>query len=514
MKKYIIGIDIGGTNTDAVIIDENQNIISSCKTSTTDQIADGFIKAINILLSKAKIKPNEISAVNVGTTHATNALLQKKDLLTVGVIRIAGQNPFLPPAYGWPADTRSIIYKDQVTINGGFECDGKEITKFNTLEISKAVDTILSTGAQSIAIIGVFSPIYNHQEIIVEKIIKKIAGEKFPVTLSSSIGGAGFIERENSTILNCALAECIKKGFSSLEESLKSLKIQAPLFMTQNNGTIITIEKAINYPILTISAGPTNSFIGGTKLAKLSNAIVVDIGGTSTDVGIVINGFARRTLNSSYIDGIKLNFAMPDVLSVALGGGSHINFDKNNNCQIGPESCARKILKDAVSFGGSILTLTDIAILEGFIKIDGANPKLTNLPEDKIKIILNILRKKIINLINIITGPQKFPVILVGGGADLLPKDFIQNSIRPKYFNVANAYGAAMSEISGNVDTVASLTNRDEILEKLKIEAIENAIANGADKKTVRIVNMQIIPYHYVPDNLARVIITSSGRRT
>lgn len=327
-NSYIIGVDIGGTNTDAVLVDQNQKIICAVKTTTTNDISIGFSTALNQLLKQSGILPETIQGIFLGTTHATNAILQKKDLFRVGVIRIAGQSPeALPVAYSWPKDLKEAVIVGSETINGGFECHGGPLTALCKDETRRAIQRLFDKQIESIAIVGVFSPLNAEQEQIVSNLVCEVFGDNFPISVSHEIGGIGFIERENSTILNASLKRVMRQGFCSLQAACLKLNLICPLMITQNDGSLIEMTRAIDYPVLTISAGPTNSFIGGARLSNLENVIVVDIGGTSTDVGFVRGGFPMRSLNKSNIGGVSLNFSMPDVLSVALGGGSIIRFD-------------------------------------------------------------------------------------------------------------------------------------------------------------------------------------------
>jgi N-methylhydantoinase A/oxoprolinase/acetone carboxylase beta subunit len=251
--KYTLGIDIGGTNTDAVLIDENKKIITFAKTYSTNPVEEGFYKVLSLLLEKTDISRKNIDEVIIGTTHGINSILEKKNLYKVGLIRIAGQFPeSIPPCFEWDKDLKSLILVDYVTINGGYECDGKKISSFNKNEAKQAIRDLIDKGAQSIAVISVFSPMYNDMEKECFNFIKKIAGRDFPVSLSHKIGGIGFIERENSTILNASLQKCLKLGFYNLEKILKQLKIKASLFFTQNNGSLLSLQQAFKYPILTI----------------------------------------------------------------------------------------------------------------------------------------------------------------------------------------------------------------------------------------------------------------------
>ena len=495
---YTIGVDIGGTNTDMVLVDRDLKIVASVKRPTTQQIDLGFGEALDAL----KVDSKKVERVLVGTTHATNALLQKEDLYRVGLIRIAGHNPMtLPPCFGWPKDLQETVFVGCVTVGGGYECNGSEITPFCRKQLRSAIDDLLKKGAESFAIVGVFSPLYPEHELAV---LEEVNG-KFPISLSHQIGGVGIIERENSTLLNAALKKPLAKGFSLLKRSLEKRGILAPLFLTQNNGTILSLEKALQYPILTISAGPTNSFIGGAKLAGLESAIIVDIGGTSTDVGIVKMGFARRSLNKSNIGGVLLNFSMPDVLSIALGGGSYIALETG---EIGPKSCGKNITQEAICFGGSRWTLTDIALAKNPLIISGAFP-IHCQEADK---ILQSGVKKIEDLVSLIEGKEKnLPVVVVGGGAELFRGLLPSRYFIPHNASVANAYGAALSEVIATVDVVTSLTDREAVLAELIEKSRNLAMEQGADPKTVRLVDLQTIPYHYIPGNLARVIASSAG---
>ena len=487
-----------------------KRIIAYAKVTTTAPIEHGFSAAVDSLLEHAD--PSAIQAIYVGTTHATNALLQQQELYRVGVIRLAGHHPMtLPPCFGWPNRLKEAILGDFICLDGGFECDGRPLTPWSAHSVREKIQSMIDQGVESLAITGVFSPLYSEQELQLCSLIRDLFGERLPISLSHQIGGMGFIERENATILNAALKKVIAKGFVRLQDMCKSKRLDCRPEITQNNGSIISVEHAIEFPVLTLSAGPTNSFIGGTKLAGFLDAIVVDIGGTSTDLGIVQNGFPRRCLNYSNIGGVTLNFSMPDVLSIPMGGGSHINLN-GSEVQIGPESSARKMFQEALSFGGTQLTLTDIAICMDQIHIAEA----THRCEIDKKLALRIMdkvRKEILYLVSKIEMQQKeLPIVLVGGGASLLPAHcFSERFHLPKFASVANAYGAALAEVSATIETVVSLDKREAVLEELKRNAIDAAVSKGASASTCRVVDLSILPYHYMPGNRARVRITAAG---
>jgi N-methylhydantoinase A/oxoprolinase/acetone carboxylase beta subunit len=512
-QKYKIGIDIGGTNTDIVLIDTQSTIITYAKTPTVPDINIGVKTALKQVIKESKINNEDITGIFLGTTQAANAIHQRHDLYRVGVIRIAGQHPqSYPTCYVWPEDLKNTLYVDTITVDGGFECHGDPIAPTNPAQIKSAIETLLRKKTESLAVVGVFSSLNARHELLVKEIAQEVTKGSIPISLSHQIGGAGFIERENSAILNAALKRAMANVFKSLSTICIDLGLSCPIWVTQNNGSILDLSHAIEYPILTVSAGPTNSFIGAMKLARLADGIVIDVGGTSTDVGIVRKGLPRRCLNNSKIGGVTLNFPMPDVFSIGLGGGSHV-YIARNRIEIGPRSCGNKTFSEAISFGGNQLTLTDVALALGYIEIPGARPKNVALSHRGCKTVIDETLRKIYDLISKV-GPEEIslPIIMVGGGSSLLPKNLLDaRFIIPHHANVANAYGAALAEISATVDTVVSLEDRQNVLESLQQQAIQSAIQKGADFKSVKVVDMEIIPYHYMPNRIARVIVRASG---
>lgn len=482
-----IGIDIGGTHTDAVLVDKHHHIVKQVKVLTTPSVEEGVFHA----LSKIGYSKN-VSRICIGTTHAINAILQCTDLYRVGVIRLAGNRPTtLPTCIGWPKRLREAIYVDTITIDGGFECNGSPITPFDRQQVEKAAQKLLAMGAESLAIIGVFSTLHHSQEEKVASILEGI-----PISLSHHLGGIGLIERENTTILNAALKKVMKRGFNKLIERITPLGFSCPIFISQNNGSVITLDQALMNPILTLSSGATNSFVGGGRLAKVKDAIIVDIGGTSTDVGIIKNGYPRRCLQQSMVGGVSLNFSTPDVLSIAMGGGSHIE-----GFSIGPTSCGKDLFHRGRSFGGDQLTLTDIALSLGQMVIP--QTRKLEINHEYCENILRELVKAIDKLVNKINSQEKdLPVVLVGGGAALIPSQMLSSRYQiPPQFNVANAYGAALGEISTTLDTIICLDERDTVLEKLKEQLLKKT-GRGS-----RLVECQVIPYYYMPGNKARVVM-------
>jgi len=513
MKKYIIGIDIGGTNTDAVIIDAQKKILAFYKTPTTSPLSDGLRTALQTVCDQAQIAPSMVQRILIGTTQATNALLQNSNLLKVGVIRLATDcTNALPPFCTWPENLTTNNNAGFAIVSGGYECDGQEISPINPDEIKKAVQQLLQNGMQSLAIVGVFSPLNATQEEQAALVCRNILGMDFPISLSHTIGGINFLERENATIINSTLKDCMKQGFQSFQQIANENGFDCDINITQNNGTIISLADATQYPVLTISSGPTNSFIGALQLTGLQDAIFVDIGGTSTDIGIALHGFARRSLCSSSIAEIPLNFAMPDVISVPIGGGSYIQ-EKDDIVSIDSQSCAKSLLTESLVFGGTRMTLTDIAVAKKFITLPHAKNPTPAVKPATADYVFDYVEKKILQLCAQMAGKYKnLPIVLIGGGAKLFNNSPLAQKVQiPELAPVANALGAALAQVSGTVDTVVPLQDREKTLEVLTQQAKLKAINAGADKETLQVVEQQIIPYHYTTNNLTRIKITVTG---
>ncbi len=144
---------------------------------------------------------------------------------------------------------------------------------------------------------GGFSLVNDEQESLVAELAAEVFGADFPVTKSSEIGSIGIIERENAAILNSDIRKLTENAYSSFQNVLLEHNIKADLFITQNDGTLISIEYAKKYPVLTIASGPTNTLRGAAILTGMKEAIDADVGGTTTDVGVLTKGVVIRCRN-------------------------------------------------------------------------------------------------------------------------------------------------------------------------------------------------------------------------
>lgn len=219
---YKLGIDVGGTNTDAVIIDDQNNIIADIKHPTSEDIYDGIVGALRNVLDVSGIEKSQISQAMLGTTQCTNAIVERKNLAKIGVLRLgAPATCGVKPMVDWEEDIKGIALGNTV-IGGGYEYDGKEIAPLDDDAARSFFLEMKDKGVKSIAISCAFSTVRKEQELRAAELCKEVMGNDVHVSISSEIGSMGLIERENATILNAALwkvSERFTEGFAkSLEE--------------------------------------------------------------------------------------------------------------------------------------------------------------------------------------------------------------------------------------------------------------------------------------------------------
>ena len=513
---YKLGIDVGGTNTDAVLIDEKLNVVASIKQHTSENIYDGIINAVRTVLEQSGIDRAEIGQAMLGTTQCTNAIVERKNLAPIGIMRIgAPASRGIPLMVDWAEDLKKIAVKTAV-VGGGFEYDGKELAPFDTEAATKFFQELKEQGVKSVAISCVFSTVRNDHELEAAKLCKEVMGEDVHVSISSEIGSMGLIERENATILNAALYKVAQSFTEGFAQSLADQGVtNAQVYLSQNDGTLMTMDYARRYPILTIACGPTNSIRGASYLSQQKNAIVIDVGGTTTDLGVIQNGFPRESGVAVTIGGVRTNFRMPDVVSIGLGGGSIVRQQEDGTVTVGPDSVGYKITEKALCFGGDVCTATDIAVRLGMTDL-GDKSLVMGLDEEFAQKGIAAIRALCEDSIDAMkVSSDDVDVILVGGGSIVLPENLAgaKSVTKHEHGGVANAIGSAISKVSGTYEQLIDYNEipREKALEQARAEAIELAVSAGAIRETVEIIDAEDVPLQYYPGNTARVKIKAAG---
>ncbi len=506
-----IGIDVGGTNTDAVLM-EGTAVMGWVKTPTTPDVTTGIVTALRSLMQETAFDPASITGVMIGTTHFTNAVVERKRLMETAAVRLGlPATASLPPMVDWPPDLREAIGNHKYLVHGGHEFDGRLISQMDEKEIRQVARDIKAKGIKAVAVSSVFSPVNAEHE---QKAAEIIADEvpDAAISLSHEIGRIGLLERENAAIMNACLGDLAHAIVSSFREALTKINIEAPFYLSQNDGTLMGADFAEKYPVFTFASGPTNSMRGAAFLSGVKEAMVVDLGGTTSDVGMLIRGFPREASVAVEIGGVRTNFRMPDVYSFGLGGGSIISREP---LKIGPQSVGYELITKGLVFGGSTLTTTDVAVAGGLANI-GDTGAVESLDSGFVHECLDGIQSMVeVAVDRMKTSAEPIPVILVGGGTILVSRKVAGASemMKPDHYPVANAIGAAIAQVGGETDRIFSLDamSRDEALDKAKEEAIEKALAAGADPETVNVVEVEEVPLTYLPSNAVRIRVKAVG---
>jgi N-methylhydantoinase A/oxoprolinase/acetone carboxylase beta subunit len=505
-----IGIDVGGTNTDAVLMD-GPAILAKVKSPTTTDVTSGIVAAIESVLGDSGTDRAAISAVMIGTTHFTNAVVERRRLAKTAILRLGlPATQSVQPFEDWPADLLEALGARARLAHGGNEYDGRELSKLDPDEIAGIVRELAAGGVESLAVAAVFSPIAPEGEQRVAEIVAREAPE-MTLTLSHEIGRLGLLERENAAAMNASLRPLAVTIIESFRRSLAELRIEAPLYLTQNDGTLMAAELAERYPVLTFASGPTNSMRGAAFLSGLQDALVLDVGGTTSDIGALTHGFPRAAAVDATFADVRTSFRMPDLLSFGLGGGSLVRGD---GPEIGPDSVGLAIVDRALVFGGDTLTATDLAVSAGRASV-GDPSLVAGLDPDLVRRgleVMRVLTEDALDRMKLRREPE--PIVVVGGGSILVPDELAGASavIRPEHFEVANAVGAAMAQVSGDVDMIVPLADgRDAILARARQLAVDRAREGGAQPDSIEVVEVEDVPLPYMEDAMVRVRVKAVG---
>ncbi|EFW17537.1 hypothetical protein D8B26_000238 [Coccidioides posadasii str. Silveira] len=535
---YRVGVDVGGTNTDAAILDirasetPSRGVLASSKSPTTPDVTSGIKTVIENVLQQSAVNTKDILSVAIGTTHFVNAVVEAdaRRLSKVAVVRLCG--PFtrqIPPFTDFPPALTRIMRGPIFYLDGGLEVDGRQIKPLDSEQIKATVASIREAGISMVAIIGVFSPL-DHDGVN-EETCRKMMLELDPslsIVCSHSIGGVGFLERENATILNASILKLARRTVRAFCKAMSDLHLSCQLYLTQNDGTLTDAAAASEFPIKTFASGPTNSMTGAAFLAGLDRQgakssserqiLVIDVGGTTSDVcALLPSGFPRQASNFVDVGGVRTAFSMPEVLSVGLGGGSIVRrHEATGRVSVGPDSVGHYLTEKALVFGGDVMTATDIVVATGSQSIGDAS-KVASIPLDVVSEARKCIRKILERAVEgMKVSALPVTALLVGGGSIVYMDSLegVEECIIPPHHDSANAVGAAIAKVAGTIDVIEILAERSEkeVLKKAEESAVEVAIARGADRKDVRIAEVEKLPLQYVSNKATRILVKAVGK--
>lgn len=329
-----LGIDAGGTYTDAVVYDfSNDRVMAWAKAPTThDNYAlgiEGALEGLSGQVTDEQIR--KIGLVSLSTTLATNAIVEGKGgragIILIGYDRYSLQNIHLKPS---------------AVIRGKHSIDGELIQPLDHDEARRAIGELLDHSIDAFAVsseVGIRNPEY---EILLRDLISQMTD--IPVVCGSELTDElNCVKRANTCFYNARLIPLVSDLLSSVKEVLRARLISAPIMVVKGDGTLMSEEVATSQPIEMVLSGPAASVIGGAYLSGMQDGYVVDMGGTTTDVAIVRDGFARFTSEGISIDNFRTSVKTVDVHTFGLGGDSYIRCSRKGSgsaawgIQIGPE---------------------------------------------------------------------------------------------------------------------------------------------------------------------------------
>jgi N-methylhydantoinase A/oxoprolinase/acetone carboxylase beta subunit len=321
-----LGIDTGGTFTDAAIIDmQTMEVLTKAKSPTTYQdLSIGLLGAVDGVIASGKFEVEEIKIVGLSTTLATNSILTGKGG-QVGLICIGWS-----PDREWDMGTTIIE-----TVEGGHTVRGYEHQQLDVAALDKAISSMVNK-VDAIAISSIFS-VYNpdHEERARKAILEK--ANMLTVTGHDLTTSLGIKERTITAVLNAKLIPIIGDFLSSVEHSMEKRGIKGQIMVYKGDGSLMNIAVARGRPVDTILSGPAASLMGGRLLSKQENCIVLDIGGTSTDIAYLDKGFPRINREGASVGNWRTRVRAIDIWTSGLGGDSDMQVDRYGHLEIGPE---------------------------------------------------------------------------------------------------------------------------------------------------------------------------------
>jgi N-methylhydantoinase A len=390
---YLVGVDIGGTFTDCVVIDEGGAVTTAKSPSTPDDFARGMIEAVAMAARRIGIAPDalypEIALLSHGTTVGTNAVVEKRGA-KVGLITTKGHNDVIHIMRGSRGvqgrDVRLVVHFPESRkpeplvpkrlIEGASErvdCFGNVVVPLNETEAEAAIGRLLAQGVEAIAVCFLWSFLHPDHERKVVAMARAMAPHLFVTCSADLVPKWGEYERTTATALNAYIGPIAAGYLSNLDRQLVMKGYRQPLQIAQCGGGTISVEKAIAAPLLTLDSGPVSGVTGSLYLGRAMghrNVITTDMGGTSFDVGIIADGKPAFSF-TSIVNQYEYFIPKVDIQAIGAGGGSLVRIDETTRTiRVGPASAGAVPGPVCYGRGGTVPTVTDADLVLGYIDAD------------------------------------------------------------------------------------------------------------------------------------------------
>lgn len=463
MSSYLCGLDIGGTFTDCVLIDNTGKLTIAKAPSTPSNFAEGVLEAVSRAAQKIDLPVTELLAnIDVlahGTTVGTNAVIQRRGA-KVGLITTKGHNDVIHIMRGSRGlsgqDIKLIVHIPESSkpdplvpkrlirgVSERVDCFGEVVVDLNEEEARQAIISLRDAGCESLAICFLWSFLRPEHELRVKEIAQQLAPDLY-VTCSTELAPKwGEYERTTAVALNAYVGPTTVGYVTRLDGQLKEMGYKPPLQITQCAGGTISVATAQQAPLLTLDSGPVSGVMGSVYLGQLMgqpNVITTDLGGTSFDVGVIHEGLpivSYRSIVQQY------EYFLPkvDVQTLGTGGGSKVWIDETTgSLRVGPESAGADPGPVCYGRGGTIPTTTDADLILGYLDPNNFAGGSMSLDYDAAAAALMPLADKLgMELMELASGVAKIAEFQM---ADLIRKVTVQKGLDPREF-VVFAFGGA-----------------------------------------------------------------------
>ena len=484
-QKMVIGVDVGGTFTDILALDEISGTVKVAKTpSTRGDQSIGFLEGILSVTEDL----SAVATVIHGTTVATNALLERKGAKT-GIITTAGFRDVLemrrrdrPQTWGlWGQFVPVVERQNRIEVAERTLADGTIRQAVNEQEVKAAAQTLFANGCLSVCLFFINGYANPKNEQVAAKILRAVWPNEHVSVATEILPEIREFERCSTATLNAYLQPPVANYLARLEDRIAEQKAESEILIVQSNGGVMSVESAKSLPIKTALSGPAAGVVAARQIASAAgfdNIITGDMGGTSFDVSLVADGQNMLTAQANIDFGMTIRVPMIEMTTIGAGGGSIAHIDETGLLEIGPESAGSDPGPACYGLGNTRPTVTDANLVLG--RIDATNPIggkqksldkqaaiaaiETNIAKplgldvyDAAEAIIKVANAKMggaIRLISIERGydPKLFAMMPFGGGGALhtgaLMLDIgLGASVVPRYPGVNSALGCVMSDL-------------------------------------------------------------------
>ena len=392
--EWRIGVDIGGTFTDIVLLGPEGRLSVRKVSSSVDDYARAIVEGLAVALDEAGLTAADVADIRHGATVASNAILERKGA-RVGLIGTAGFRDVLeirtlrmPRLYdlAWEKPKPLVPRRLRMTVPERIDANGAVVTPLDMEAAAEAIDTLVAAGVDAIAVALINAYANPAHELALKTLLAERAPGIVACISTDVLPEIREYERTSTTVVNCYVLPVVGAYLKSLQAGLSAAKVDAPLSLMQSSGGLTPADAAARLPVHIIESGPAGGVVGAQALAEPlgeSSIVSFDMGGTTAKAALVIDGRAERAeelqvggeaIQASRLltgQGYSVKTRAIDLAEVGAGGGSIVWIDAGGAMQIGPESAGASPGPVAYGMGGDRPTVTDANLILGYLNSAG-----------------------------------------------------------------------------------------------------------------------------------------------